>query len=187
MSRQSKHEIAIEVIGDELTQLHLEGCGHRIQRIPPTERRGRVHTSTVTVAVMDPAVSVDPALQRRGDGDFRIEWFSGSGAGGQHRNKTQNSCRIIHVPTGMMRAAQTRSRESSQREAMTALLAALDEAESAARHGTLAGDRRAQVGSGQRGDKGRTYRQRDNRVTDHRTGKTTGFDTVMRGNFDQLW
>ena len=95
--------------------------------MPPTERKGRVHTSTVTVAVIDPNVVVRKEYSMRDSKDFKIEWFSGTGAGGQHRNKHQNSCRIIHIPTGLKQESQCRSRQNSQQEAMSRLLWQLDQ------------------------------------------------------------
>ena len=97
--------------------LDNEPGGHRIQRVPPTERKGRVHTSTVTVAVLDPSIA-QTAIQDR---DLRVEWYSGTGAGGQYRNKHQNSCRITHIPTGIQATAQCRSRENSYTEARAAI------------------------------------------------------------------
>jgi peptide chain release factor 1 len=125
-------------------------------------------------------------LDKRADSDFKLEWYSGSGAGGQHRNKHQNSARIIHIPTGIVRTAQTRNRENSQRLAMAALIEELDrlKAEQAGQ-GTSA-TRQSQMGSGARGDKIRTYRFTDNVATDHRSGKKAALDQVFRGRFDLL-
>ena len=119
--------------------------------------------------------------------DFKVEWYSGSGAGGQHRNKHQNSCRVTHGPTGITRKAETRRRETSYREAMTAMNRALTDIADAAAHDTRNAVRREQVGSGMRGDKRRTYRFQDDRVVDHVTGKSARCGDVMRGRFDLLW
>jgi peptide chain release factor 1 len=165
--------------------MFAEAGGHRIQRVPPTERNGRVHTSTVTVAVID---SSAPAQEfSLNENDLRIEWYSGSGAGGQHRNKHQNSCRITHLPTGLMRKAETRKRESSQREAVEALREALAAKHCGAALSEQNGLRKRQVGSGMRGDKRRTYRFQENSVTDHVTGKSARCADVMAGAFDLLW
>ena len=173
----------IEITGSDLGNLNNEPGGHRIQRIPPTERRGRVHTSTVTVAVIDPDI---PQCEIR-DQDLDVEWYSGTGAGGQYRNKHQNSCRIRHRPTGITATAQCRSRENSWTEARAAIaervLAQLQGAATQAQ----AQDRRQQVGSGQRGDKVRTYRFQDDVVQDHRTGARAQTSQVMRGHFERLW
>ena len=111
-------EIFIEITGEYLLQLEKEAGGHRIQRVPPTERNGRIHTSTVTVAIIDP----DLQVKEYTDSDFKIEWYSGTGAGGSHRNKHQNSCRIIYLPTGQTATSQCRSRQNSLEQAKVALL-----------------------------------------------------------------
>jgi peptide chain release factor 1 len=160
-----------------------ESGGHRIQRIPPTERKGRVHTSTVTVAIIDPSVQQFSIS----DKDLRIEWYSGTGAGGQHRNKKQNSCRLTHIPTGVVSTAQCRSRESSYDEAFKSLKLKVESAANQERSNTVAHDRKLQVGSGQRGDKIRTYRFQDDTVCDHMTHKTGAVSRVLKGNFDLLW
>ena len=173
----------IEIQGPDLRGLVNEAGGHRIQRVPPTERKGRVHTSTVTVAVLDPAVpqfTVDPK-------DIRTEWYSGSGAGGQHRNKHQNSCRLTHIPTGIVSTSQCRSRQNSYTEAYETLLQRLDEKYRGAYNAAQSVERKQQVGSGQRGDKIRTYRFQDDQVKDHNTGKSASCSKVLRGHFDLLW
>ena len=152
--------------------------------MPPTERRGRVHTSTVTVTVLDPDARSTPDASAS---DFKIDWYSGCGAGGQHRNKHQNSCRVTHVPTGIVRKAETRHRESSFRAAMEAIRQALDQAAEAQGHAAENTIRRGQVGSGMRGDKRRTYRFQDDAVVDHVTGKKARCSDVMRGSIDRLW
>jgi peptide chain release factor 1 len=156
--------------------------------VPPTERRGRVHTSTVTVAVMEHTEpdAGSPYL-RRSDDDFRVEWFSGSGAGGQHRNRHLNCSRIWHVPTGLKQERQGRSREANYRDAMEALIGMLDDR---LRSGSKAVEddvRRQQIGSGMRGDKRRTYRFQDDVVTDHVTGKSMQASKAMRGGLPSLW
>ena len=173
----------ILVEGQNLAPLSNEPGGHRIQRIPPTERRGRVHTSTVTVAVTDPAVPQIQILEQ----DLEIEWYSGTGAGGQHRNKHQNSCRIRHRPTGIVATAQCRSRENSLVEARATLDQRVREQVLTQHDQAQAQYRREQVGSGQRGDKVRTYRFQDDRVQDHVTGRRARVTDVMRGQFDLLW
>lgn len=174
----------IEVTGTDLTELNHERGGHRIQRIPPTERRGRVHSSTVTVAVLDP-------LERKqvvfNDRDFKIEWYSGTGCGGQNRNKVQSSCRITHIPSGLVRTAQTRSRENSLKLAKDAILVALGTQNEKEQNLSRAENRRNQVGSGERGDKIRTYRFQDNIVKDHQTGRTAPCDRVLSGHFELMW
>ena len=117
--------IKIEVEGKDLRQLDNEAGGHRIQRVPPTERKGRVHTSSVTVAVIDPSISTDTSYTQIDDSDFSVEWFSGTGKGGQHRNKKKNSCKMTHIPTGIMETRQGRKRESNLRKGGRVWLIAL--------------------------------------------------------------
>ena len=178
-------ELHILVEGSDLSGLEQEAGGHRIQRVPPTERKGRVHTSTVTVAVIDAAES------RRAvaipETDLKIEWYSGTGAGGQHRNKHQNSCRITHIPTGTVVTAQTRSRQSSLAQALQTVQETVDRLVKISYNSSIASDRKQQVGSGMRGDKIRTYRFQDDVVKDHLTDKTASVKKVMSGNFDLLW
>jgi peptide chain release factor 1 len=151
--------------------------------VPPTERRGRVHTSTVKVAVLNGVDSTPRDLDPR---DLRVDWYSGSGAGGSHRNKHQNSCRITHVPTDIVRKAETRSRENSYRCAVLAVMEALAERVANERRRTENTVRRGQVGSGMRGDKRRTYRFQDDTVVDHVTCKSARCSDVMRGAVDDL-
>jgi peptide chain release factor 1 len=165
--------------------LDNEAGGHRIQRVPPTERKGRVHTSTVTVAVIDRDAEIGSAtINPR---DLKIEWYSGTGAGGQHRNKTQNSCRITHIPTGTIAKSECRSRTNSLNEAMAEIQRRVDEMAQRQYNKDIATDRRQQVGSGMRGDKIRTYRFQDDVVQDHITGQKSSVKRVLNGNFDLLW
>ncbi len=180
--------IKIEVEGKDLTQLDNEAGGHRIQRVSPTERRGRVHTSSVTVSVVDPGTAnTDTSYTEIDDSDFSIEWFSGTGKGGQHRNKRKNCCKLIHIPTGLSEARQGRKRESNMREAKLALLKTLQDLQDSSMHDNLAAVRKDQIGSGMRGDKIRTYRFQDDRVHDHNSDKKARCSKVMKGRFDLLW
>lgn len=176
-------ELHIEVKGTDLSGLYNESGGHRIQRVPPTERKGRVHTSTVTVAITDPA----EVTAKVNESDLRIEWYSGTGAGGQHRNKHQNSCRITHIPTGTVATAQCRSRQNSLDQALSTIHKTVDEMVKNQYNNSIASDRRQQVGSGMRGDKIRTYRFQDDVVKDHVTNKSNSVKKVLGGNFDLLW
>lgn len=119
--------------------------------------------------------------------DLEIQWFSGTGKGGQNRNKTQNCCRVIHLPTGLQESRQGRSREANKREAKAALQIKLRQV--IAEQGFSFTDkvRKTQIGSGYRGDKIRTYRAQDDTVIDHRTGKKAPFGKIMKGRFDLLW
>ena len=167
----------------DLSNLEKEAGGHRIQRVPPTERKGRVHTSTVTVAIIDPTVEEVKCESS----DFKVEWFSGTGAGGQHRNKHQNSCRITYLPTGLVATAQCRSRVNSQEQAMSSLLSQIKGNTMYEQKVALAEDRKQQVGSGMRGDKIRTYRFQDDIVKDHNSGNSASVSKVLKGNFDLMW
>lgn len=173
------------VEGTDLSGLNNECGGHRIQRVPPTERKGRVHTSTVTVAVIDCIEGIKPSSIL--DRDLRVEWYSGTGAGGQHRNKHQNSCRITHVPTNIVVTSQTRSRQNSLDIAMRSIQEQVDSIAATRYNSSIASNRKQQVGSGMRGDKIRTYRFQDDAVHDHITGKRAKCAHVLKGNFDQLW
>lgn len=175
---------SIEVTGPDLSGLSNEPGGHRIQRVPPTERRGRVHTSTVTVAVLDPLERKDVVFNDR---DFRVEWFSGTGNGGQNKNKVQASCRLIHIESGLTQTAQTRSRENSYKLARERMVEALERRHTETQHAARASARRTQVGSGMRGDKVRTYRFQDDTVTDHLTGRKASATMVMKGHFELVW
>jgi peptide chain release factor 1 len=139
----------------------------------------------VTVAIVD---AEGPAKQQTiPNSDLRIEWYSGTGAGGQHRNKHQNSCRITHIPTGIVATAQCRSRQNSLAEALQTIQTQVDNIAQTAYNKTIAADRKQQVGTGMRGDKVRTYRFQDDRVQDHVTGRSAKCSAILRGNFDLLW
>jgi peptide chain release factor 1 len=153
--------------------------------VPPTERKGRVHTSTVTVAVIDRTTEIGSVAINQND--LKIEWYSGTGAGGQYRNKHQNSCRITHIPTGIIAKSECRSRQNSLNEAVAEIQRRVDEQVKRQYNKDIATNRRQQVGSGQRGDKIRTYRFQDDVVQDHRTGKTAQAKRVLAGCFEQLW
>lgn len=163
--------------------MYNESGGHRIQRVPPTEKNGRVHTSTVTVSVLNELKtqnSVD-------DSEFIIEWFSGSGKGGQHRNKHQNSCRVIHKPTGLKESRQGRVREKNLTDAKNALMKRIVKHRSDQEKSKQDHVKRNQVGSGMRGDKTFTIRFQDDTVIRHETGKRMLASSYMEGNMDNLW
>lgn len=176
-------ECHISVLCDSAL-LEQEAGGHRIQRIPPTERRGRVHTSTVTVAVLR---QEDCKQYNTSPSDFKIEWFSGTGAGGQHRNKHQNSARITHIPTGICETAQCRSRENSKSEAMEKLMLRLAAMTAGDVARATADTRKTQMGSGMRGDKIRTYRFQDDIATNHLTGAKCKASKLLDGHFELIW
>lgn len=121
------------------------------------------------------------------DCDLTYRWFSGTGKGGQHRNKHQNSVEITHVPTGLSRSAQTRSRETSMRDAKGELERAVMRFQTSGRHAAVNQLRSSQIGLGMRADKRRTWRMRDDQVVDDVTGRSTTFTRAMKGYIDDLW
>ena len=179
--------LVIEIIGDDLTCLDQEAGGHRVQRIPPTEKRGRVHTSSVTVAVLDSQSDVSDLLPVISKKDLKIEWFSGTGKGGQHRNKHQNSARVTHLPTQLVEVRQGRSRQTNLNDAIAALAKKIHLREKGKLNSSANSTRQHQIGTGLRGDKVRTYRFHDDLVKDHTTGAGAKCSKVMKGRFDLLW
>lgn len=121
------------------------------------------------------------------ESDLKIEWYSGTGAGGQHRNKHQNSCRLTHLPTGVLVTAQCRSRQNSYDQARAEIVERVLSSARNLYHKDVSLDRKKQVGSGMRGDKIRTYRFQDDRVQDHITGKSASCEKVLKGNFNLMW
>lgn len=162
-----------------------EPGGHRFQRVPPTEKRGRVQTSTVTVAVLDEPTEDELQIDPR---DLEESFTRGSGKGGQHRNKTDTCVILKHLPTGLIvRIDGGRSQHINRQTALGVLRARLRAAE---RERSTAGrndNRRSQVGSGMRGDKVRTIALQRDSVIDHQTGKTMTAKAYLRGNLRELW
>lgn len=174
-----------EVEGKSAERLFApEAGGHRWQRVPPTEKRGRKHTSTVTVAVLAAEQDAAPQLDERD-----IEWQAtvGSGPGGQHKNKTASCVVMTHKPTGLtVRIENERSQHRNRVSALRLLSARLAERERNSKNAERATTRREQVGSGERGDKIRTVRLQDDRVVDHRTGKRMKASRYLRGHVSEL-
>ena len=139
----------------------------------------------MTVAVIDANAEIGSVTIP--ESDLKIEWYSGTGAGGQHRNKHQNSCRITHIPSGVVATAQTRSRQNSYNLAVAEIQQQVDAHFKRQYNSNISSTRKNQVGSGMRGDKIRTYRFQDDRVQDHVTGKIASTKKVLSGNFDLLW
>jgi peptide chain release factor 1 len=159
-----------------------EAGGHRWQRVPPNDKRGRVQTSTVTVAVL-PEPSA--AEVRVADADRVWSTCRGTGAGGQKRNKTESTVIVKNLPTGtQVRCESSRSQLVNREAALALLRARLWEAAEAARRGARADDRRRQIGSGMRGDKRRTIRCQDGNVVDHLTGRRWALKPYLRGEWD---
>jgi peptide chain release factor 1 len=175
-----------EITGKSVfSKLKFESGVHRVQRVPATETQGRIHTSTVTVAVLPEAEEVDVAVN---EGDLRIDVYRASGAGGQHVNKTESAVRITHVPTGIVVAMQEeRSQHKNRAKAMKILRARLYEAQRSSLAATRAADRKGQVGTGDRSERIRTYNFPQGRVTDHRINLTLHkIDRVMLGEMDDI-
>ena len=175
--------VAFQVTGKDSRRLFAnESGGHRWQRIPPTEKRGRVQTSTVTVAVLPEVKEYQLHLDERD-----IEWQTcrGSGAGGQHRNKTESAVQMTHIPTGLrVRVENERSQHSNRALAMEILRARVYELKNNAAIASRADDRRIQIGSGMRGDKRFTIAVQRDQVTDHVTGKQISYKSYSRGNWE---
>ena len=163
----------------------FESGVHRVQRVPATESQGRIHTSTVTVAVLPEAEEVDVQVDET---DLRIDVYRASGAGGQHVNKTESAVRITHLPTGVVVAMQEeRSQHKNRAKAMKVLRARLYEAQRSALAATRAADRKGQVGTGDRSERIRTYNFPQGRVSDHRVNLTLyKIDRVMTGELDEF-
>lgn len=157
-----------------------EAGGHRWQMVSPTDKHGRVHTSTITVAVLPEPKEHELVIR---DQDVTVETMRGSGAGGQHRNKTDSAVRITHHETGVVvRCESERSQHLNRETAFAVLRARILEARSAAAGASREGERRRQVGSGMRGDKVRSIDVPEDRVTCHVTGRRTRYRDYERGH-----
>ena len=179
-------EISFTLEGDGVFgRLKFESGVHRVQRVPETESGGRVHTSTVTVAVLPEVEAVDVRID---PADVEMQVFRSSGAGGQHVNKTSSAVRLIHKPTGtVVECQQERSQFQNREKAMRLLASRLYEEEQQRRTADRTARRRSQVGSGMRNERIRTYNFPQGRVTDHRIGLTLHqIDAIMDGGLDPL-
>lgn len=179
-------EISFMISGEgAYSRLKFESGVHRVQRVPETESMGRIHTSTVTVAVLPEAQEVDVEIN---PSDLQIDTFRSSGAGGQHVNKTESAIRITHIPTGTVVECQDeRSQYKNKDRAMKILRSRILEAERRKQSEAIAGERRAQVGTGDRSERIRTYNYPQGRVTDHRIGLTLyRLEAILNGDLDEL-
>ena len=179
-------EISFTVEGSgAYSRLKFESGVHRVQRVPETESGGRIHTSTVTVAVLPEAEEVDVDIN---PADIEMQVFRSSGAGGQHINKTSSAVRLIHKPTGMVvECQQERSQFQNRDKAMQILRSRLYEAEQQRVSAEWSEERRSQVGTGMRNERIRTYNFPQGRLTDHRIGLTLyKLEDVMNGDLDEI-
>ena len=179
-------EITFSIDGDgAFSRLKYESGVHRVQRVPETESQGRVHTSTVTVAVLPEVDDVELTIDPK---DLRIDTFRSSGAGGQHINKTSSAIRVTHLPTGMVVECQDeRSQFKNKDKALRVLRSRLFEIEQRKRDDAIAAERRSQVGTGDRSERIRTYNFPENRVSEHRIKLTLyKLDSFLDGNLDEV-
>ena len=167
------------------SRMKYESGVHRVQRVPETETQGRIHTSTVTVAVLPEAEDVEIEIN---PADLQIDTYRAGGAGGQHVNKTESAIRITHIPTGLIVECQDeRSQYKNKDKAMKVLRSRLYEQMVSEQNEAIAGERRAQVGTGDRSERIRTYNFPQGRMTDHRIGLTLyKLDQIMNGDIDEI-
>ena len=179
-------EIIFEIFGPGVAdQMKYEGGVHRVQRIPKTEKQGRVHTSTVTVAVLPKPKKAEISMN---PSDLKITTYKSSGAGGQYVNKTESAIRIVHIPSGLVVTSQTeRSQLQNKENALSILAARLMEKQQADLDAQAGGNKKAQIGWGMRSEKMRTYNFPQDRITDHRIGKSWhDIESIMDGKMDGI-
>lgn len=179
-------EISFSVEGEgAYSRFKYESGVHRVQRVPETESQGRIHTSTVTVAVLVEADDVELEINPT---DLKIDVFRASGAGGQHINKTESAVRITHLPTGVVVECQDeRSQHKNKDKAMKILRSRLYEALMQEQNDKIASERKSQVGTGNRSERIRTYNFPESRVTDHRIGLTIyRLESILNGSLDEI-
>lgn len=179
-------EVSFTVMGDgAYSKLKFESGVHRVQRVPETEAQGRIHTSTVTVAVLPEAEDVEVEIN---PADIKFETCKSSGAGGQHINKTESAIRLYHKPTGIVIECQDeRSQFKNKDKAMKLLRAKLYDMKTQEQHDKIANERKSQVGTGDRSERIRTYNYPQGRVTDHRVGYTSyTLESFLNGNISEM-
>ena len=179
-------EVSFMISGDgAYSRFKFESGVHRVQRVPETESQGRIHTSTVTVAVLPEAQDVDIEIN---PADLQIDTYRSSGAGGQHINKTESAIRITHIPTGTIVECQDeRSQHKNKDKAMKILRSRILDAEREKQNKEIAGERKSQVGTGDRSERIRTYNYPQGRVSDHRIGLTLyKIEAILNGDLDEI-
>ena len=178
-------EVVAHITGRNVfARLKFESGVHRVQRVPTTESGGRIHTSAATVAVLPEAEDVDIEINQN---DLRIDTMRSSGAGGQHVNTTDSAVRITHLPTGIVVTSSEKSQHRNREKAMQVLKARLYDLERNRADSERSADRAAQVGSGDRSERIRTYNFPQGRMTDHRINLTLyRLDAVMQGDLDEV-
>ncbi len=179
-------EISFSISGEgAYSRYKFESGVHRVQRVPETESGGRIHTSTVTVAVLPEAEEVDFEINTA---DLQIDTYRSSGAGGQHVNKTESAIRITHLPTGLVVECQDeRSQHKNKERALKILRSRLVEMEREKQNAEIASERKLQVGTGDRSERIRTYNYPQGRVTDHRIGLTLyKLEQILNGALDEV-
>ncbi len=179
-------EVEVSVEGEgAYSRFKYESGVHRVQRVPETESQGRIQTSTATVAVLPEAESVELNIDEK---ELKIDVFRASGAGGQHINKTESAVRITHLPTGLVVECQDeRSQQKNKERAMKVLCSRLLEMKQREHDEAIAGERRSQIGTGDRSERIRTYNFPDGRVTDHRIGLTLyKLESILNGSLDEI-
>lgn len=179
-------EVSFMIEGEgAYSRFKYESGVHRVQRVPDTETQGRIHTSTVTVAVLPEAEEVELEIN---PADLKIDTFRSSGAGGQHINKTSSAIRVTHIPTGTVVECQDeRSQFKNKDKALKILRARLFDVAQREHDAAIASDRKSQVGSGDRSERIRTYNYPQGRITDHRIGLTLyRLEQVLNGDLDEI-
>ncbi len=178
--------VVAQITGPEIYDMLKNEAGvHRVQRIPKTEKSGRVHTSTASVAVLKTVSESEIKIESK---DLKIDTFRSSGAGGQNVNKVETAIRITHLPTGFVVACQSQRSQSQNREvAMNILRAKLSEMQKEKITGETMAERRAQIGTADRAEKIRTYNFPQDRITDHRIGKSWhNMEKILDGNIEPI-
>jgi len=179
------NDLTLEIKGENCYQLLKHEAGvHRVQRVPSTERHGRIHTSTATVAILPKIPETEIQIKPN---DLEIQFYRSSGAGGQNVNKVNSAVRLIHKPTNIIAECQTeRYQEQNRKRAMEMLRTRVWQQEQERKQGKISDQRKAQVGQGERSEKIRTYNYPNNRVNDHRLNKKFRLEDIIEGKLEKI-